>query len=351
MTMERFAVDEGGYTGFDLMNAEQRFQGASAISISDDEAKRLIKEHFPKLQAPELKYGTLARRTNNRERLISLQKDVLAHHKCVTYICDKRFLLILMFLDYATEPWYHKRGANFYEDGQNYAMASLLHYIGPSMMGKATFEGILAAFQSAVKEKTPEALKELVLRVRRSKWEETLAEGLGPIAMASPECLSAITVPDVSTDAAIVVLHSLISRMEIMADGPYRVEHDRSKNLLQYNVLLQRLIDHDETIEFTQTQIARIKFPLKLSEVTQADSKDSPSVQLADALIGAAIEAGNMLTGQRAAEIDPKRVLSLYRDDQFIHLIPSIDFEEQKKFREGTQADEVIEYFGRHFYK
>jgi len=351
MTMERFAIDESGYTGFDLMNDEQRWQGATALSISDDEAKRLIKEHFPKLQAPEMKYGALARRSNNRERLIALQKDVLAHHKCVTYICDKRFLLILMFLDYATEPWYYERGENFYQDGQNYAMASLLNHIGPSMMGRASFEGILAAFQTAMKEKTSEALKDLVDRVRASKWEETLPEAFGPIVIAAPECVSAIQIPELSTDAAIVVLQSLISRMEVMADGPYRVEHDRSKNLLQYNALLQRMIDHDEKIEFTQTKIARIQFPLKLTEVAQVDSKDSPAVQLADVLIGAAIEAGNMLIGKRPAEIDPARVLSLYRDDQFIHLIPSIDFEEQKHFREGTQANEVIEYFGKHFHK
>lgn len=349
--MERFSVDESGYTGFDLLNSDQRFQGASAISISDQEATRLIKEHFPKPRAPELKYGALARRPGNRERLISLQRDVLTGHKCVTYICDKRFLLILMFLDYATEPWYYKRGANFYEDGQNYAMASLLYYIAPTMLGEETFDGILAAFQRAIKEKTPAALNELVLCVRRSKWEATLAEAFGPIAIASPECLSAITVPEVSTDAAIVVLQSLISRMEIMADGPYRVEHDRSKNLLQYNALLRRLIAHDETIEFTQTKIGSIKFPLKLSEVTQVDSKESPSVQLADVLIGATIEAANTLTGLRAAEIDPQRVMSLYRDDQFIHLIPSIDFDEQKKFREGSQAAETIDYFAKHFPK
>ena len=136
-----------------------------------------------------------------------------------------------------------------------------------------------------------------------------------------------------------------------MADGPYRVEHDQSKNLLQYNALLQRLIAHDETIEFTQTKIGSIKFPLKLSEVTQVDSKESPSVQLADVLIGATIEAANTLTGLRAAEIDPQRVMSLYRDDQFIHLIPSIDFDEQKKFREGSQAAEAIDYFAKHFPK
>jgi hypothetical protein len=82
--MECFSVDESGYTGFDLLNAEQRFQGAAAIAITHEEASRLIEQHFPNLVAPELKYGALARRSNNRERLLSLQRDVLAHHKCVT---------------------------------------------------------------------------------------------------------------------------------------------------------------------------------------------------------------------------------------------------------------------------
>ena len=49
--MERFSVDESGYTGFDLLDKEQPLQGAAALSISDEEASRLIKEHFPKLQA------------------------------------------------------------------------------------------------------------------------------------------------------------------------------------------------------------------------------------------------------------------------------------------------------------
>lgn len=54
--MECFRIDESGYTGFDLLNAEQRFQGAAAIAISDQDAARLISEHLPKLQALELKY-------------------------------------------------------------------------------------------------------------------------------------------------------------------------------------------------------------------------------------------------------------------------------------------------------
>jgi len=347
--MECFRIDESGYTGFDLLNAEQRFQGATAVAISDEDAARLIKEHFPKLQASELKYRSLARRPSNHPRLLGLQRDILTNYKCVTYVCDKRYLLLLMFLDYAVEPFYYERGLNFYEGGQNYEMASLLYAAGPALLGKAAFDGLQAAFQRAIKEKTRKALSDLVAAARKTSWQ-ALPEALGPLAQyAAPECLAAIATPGVSTDAAFVVLQSLISRMEEMAAGPYCVEHDQSKNLLTYHDLLQRYINHDQAIEFRQSDIARIKFPLKLASVTQVDSKASPAVQVADVMIGAAIEAANTLTGRRPAMLDAQAVIGLYADHQFIHLVPSIDFEEQRRFRQGTQAAEVVDYFATHF--
>ena len=346
--MECFAIDESGYTGFDLLNPEQRFQGASAAAISDDEATRLIREHFPRLQASELKYRALARRPSYREPLMALQRAVLSHHKCVTYICDKRFLLLLMFLDYAVEPFYYERGIDFYKEGQNYSLASLLYYIGPTVLGADAFDALLVSFQRAMKEKTPDALQELVRATRRLKWNQ-IPEAFGPLAHASPECLSAIATPGVTTDVAMVVLQSLINRMEVMTDGPYRVEHDQSKNLLTFHDLLQRFINHHEEIEFRQTQIASIRFPLRLTSVTQVDSKRSPAVQIADVMIGAAIEAANGLAGLRSPLLDPLAVMSLYADDQFIHLVPSINFDEQKRFHEGAQSMEMIDYFAKHF--
>ncbi len=348
--MECFRVDESGYTGFDLLNPDQRFQGASAIAISDEDAARLIKEHFPRLQASELKYRSLSRRTGNHQGLLSLQRDVLSHYKSVTYVCDKRFLLVLMFVDYAVEPFYYERGRNFYENGQNYAMASLLTIAGPTLLGQPAFDKMLAAFQNAVRDKTPKCLKALVTATRATRWQQ-FPEALGPLARyAAPECLSAIATPGVNTDAAFVVLQSLISRMEVMMDCSYCVEHDQSKNLLTYHDLLQRFIDHEQEIEFRQTEITSLKFPLKLAKVTQVDSKASPAVQLADVLIGAAIEAANTMTGQRAGGLDPEAVMSLYSEDQFIHMIPSLDFEEQRRFRQGTQSAELIDYFSANFF-
>lgn len=170
--MECFRIDESGYTGFDLLNAEQRFQGATAIAIDDDEARRLIREHFPRLQADELKCRALARRPANRPRLMALQRDLLGHHKCVTYVCDKRYLLLLMFLDYAVEPFYYDRGMDFYQDGQNYSLASLLYTVGPTLLGQGALDPLLASFQRAVKEKSPAALADLVQAARASRWQE-----------------------------------------------------------------------------------------------------------------------------------------------------------------------------------
>lgn len=346
--MECFHIDESGYTGGDLLNPEQHFQGATAVAISDADAAQLIREHFPKLQASELKYHALARRPGYRQPLMDLQRAVLSEHKCVTYVCDKRFLLILMFLDYAVEPFYYERGHNFYQDGQKYALASLLYTAGPTLLGKAVFDELLAGFQRAAREKTVQALDALVKVARKLNWRK-LPEALGPLAQGSPECLSAIATPGVTTDAAMVVLQSLITRMEVMSDGPYRVEHDQSKNLLRYHELLQSYIDHQGDVTFRQTQITSIRFPIMLSSVTQVDSKTSPAVQIADVMIGAAIEAANGLTGLRPPLLDPQAVLSLYADDQFIHLVPSISFGEQKQFREGAQAAEMIDYFAKHF--
>lgn len=347
--MECFRIDESGYTGFDLLNPAQRFQGAAAIAISDEDAGRLIKEHFPRLQADELKYRSLSKRPGNHPRLLALIRDLLQGYKCVTHVCDKRFLLLLKFVDYAVEPWYYERGRNLYADGQNFTMASLLTLAGPVALGAEPFEAMLVAFQKAMREKTPQSLEALVAAARLTNWRE-LPEAIGPLAgSACPDCLEAIATPGVTTDIAMVVIQALISRLEVMADGPYRIEHDESKNLATYGELLQSLIDHTDEIELRQSEIASFKFPLKLTSLTMVDSKTSPAIQLADVMVGAVIEAGNIMTGQRTDGLSPDALMPLFAEDQIIHHLPSLDFQAEMAFRKGTQAAEVIDYFAANF--
>ena len=45
-------------------------------------------------------------------------------------------------------------------------------------------------------------------------------------------------------------------------------------------------------------------------------------------MIGAAIEAASNLAGLRSGGPDPGAMMSLYAENQFIHLTPSTDFDE-----------------------
>lgn len=345
--MRSVYIDESGYTGTDLLNQDQPFQGASAIYISDSEARELINKHFPKIKSNELKYRNLARRSNNWEQLLDLQKDILENYVCISYVCDKRFLLILHFLDYVVEPFYFDKNINFYEDGCNYSLASLLYYTADTLLMGDNFREILSLFQHAINSKSKISISALIEKIKAIPWQK-IPEAFGPLALETNSCIEAINNKDVSTDGAYVVLLSLISRLEAVIDHRYAIIHDKSKNLEQYDLTLNKMINHESEISFKGTELTTINFPLKLSNISQIDSKDSSAVQLADVLIGGVMDSSKAITGIKINDYN-KRIIDLYKDNQLIHLLPSLDFEQQKEFRRGTQGSEVIDYFSKHF--
>lgn len=344
--MNVFSMDESGYTGYDLLQKSQPMQGASSININHDDAEYLIKQHFPKLKSAELKFGAMKRRDSYKKPLYQLQKELLANFPCITCVADKRFLLMLMFVDYAVEPFYYDKGENLYENGGNHSLASLAMLAGPAYFGQG-FEVILRAFQVAMHEKTLASVTALINAVQDVNWFK-LPELLGPLATESPDCIDAILNSETTTDASLSILIALVTRTELISSGPYCIEHDRSDNLLSYSQHLKFLMGLSKKAEFKQSDIATIRFPLKLKEVYQVDSKLSPSVQLCDVLIGGAIRGAIELR----EDIEPTfyNPIQLYRDDQIIHFLPDNDFAGQQEFRKGSQGAELIDFIQQEFF-
>jgi hypothetical protein len=340
-------IDESGYTGSDLLNREQPFQAASAIYISDDDASHLIKEHFPRLGAKELKYRTLSRRQNNWQRLYNLQKSMLEEFTCVTYICDKKYVLIMQFLDYIIEPFYYERGMDWYKDGMNYSLGSLLYYTGDSLLGDGNFSEVLKLFQYALKSKSDVSILALIEKVKASKWQE-FPESFGPLVMETPSCIEALKSKETSSDAAFVVLLALVSKLESVIGTEYSVKHDTSRNLEQYDSILNKIINHKNDVSFRETAITKLKFPLNIKSVTQVDSKESFGVQLSDILVGGIIDSSKSIMGTKPNEYN-KKIAELYKDEQLIHLLPSMDFARDKEFRRNTEGGKLIDYFAEHF--
>ncbi len=303
--MDAFFIDESGYTGYDLLNKQQPFQGASSIQIDEKCAAGLVKEHFPRNKSKELKHRSLSRRKNNWKALLDIQRVLLSDHMGFTYVCDKKYLLTLMFLDSCVEPFFYERGVNFYADGQNYALASLLYYTATTFWGAENYEELLFLFQKAVKAKSNVAVQALIEKAKSLMGQE-LAEYLFPLIVEYPACIKEIKNPKSNTDAAFVVLLSLISHIEKHVDSEYEIIHDTSNNLRRYNQIINWFISMDSDLEFRQTKATSFRFPMKLSNVSQRDSRQSYAVQLADILIGGVIEYSMSLAGL----IEKKRLQS-----------------------------------------
>lgn len=341
--MTVFYMDESGFTGADLLQKLQPFQGASALCICPDDARYLIRQHFPKLKAPELKFSSLIKRDTNLKPLYELQRDLLANFPCVICVADKKFILILLFVTHAVEPWYHARGENLLRDGRHFLLASMAYFAGPTLLGN-DFELILRRFQQAMREKTDAAVLALTDTIRSIEWT-VLSELLGPLATGTPECIGEILDKGTTTDASFIILNALISRTELMADGEYRVEHDRSKNLLQYNHHLSRFIECSQPAEFKLSAHASVSYPLKLTDVCQVDSVDSPGVQLCDVLVGGCIRAlHEQIRDGKAGFYSPAR---LYEDHHFIGFKAEYDLTRDSVFRKGGQNAEYVDFISK----
>ena len=264
------------------------------------------------------------------------------------YVCDKRYLLTLMFLDSCVEPMLHDSGIDFYRDGQNYALASLLYYTAPTFWGKKNFDDVLYLFQRAQRTKTKVAIQALVQKAKSLQGKE-LSENLIPLAIEHESCLAEIVHPRTNTDAAFVVMLSLLTHIEKQAVERYEVVHDTSKNLNQYNRLLSQFIGVRSRESFRQTEITTLNFPLKLSGVSQTDSRDSCGIQLADLLIGGIIEHTMSMAGLVEKNDYNQEIVGLYEDNNLLSLLPSLDFQADKDFRKGTQAGEMIDFIARKF--
>jgi len=344
----KYYMDESGYTGYDLLNTDQPFQGAATFKIDEKTAEDLIKQYFPKNKSLELKHKALSRRPSNWDSLLKIQKELLTNYNGISYVCDKKFLLTLMFLDFCVEPFYYDQNIDFYEDGQNYSAASLIYKTAPTFWGEENFNELLWLFQRAERTKSDIAINALVEKTKvlgRIEFEEFL----GPLSMGYPSCIESIKNPKVNTDVSFIVLLSLISYVEKHENDDYEIVHDTSNNLKKYNEILKKLVHYENIAEFKHTEITSIKFPLRLSSVSQCDSKNSFGVQLADILIGGIIEFSMGIAGKVQKTDYNQSILSLYGDENIIHLLPNLDFEEQKEFHKNNQSQDFINFFGKNF--
>ena len=348
--MDSVFVDESGYTGADLLNADQVFQAAAAVRQSEARAEEIVEEYFSTVQAPELKLSSLVRRPRYRKAIIGALQAVAEDLGAVSYVFCKRYALWLQLLDDCVEPVCHRLGAPFYENGWNRSFASLLFFTSATFWGAARTERILAAYQRASRSKSPEDVKALIEALRSIKGCDC-AEFFVPAMNADSDVIESLLHPDSTIDISYALVTGLVSWMEERTESPYRIVHDNNKAIGEKLDKLAALSEIEQSRGFEVSSVTRTHFPLRFSGADMADSRDDRRLQLADLFAGSLRLSAEMLRGIKPNDGLPDELLGSLPDESIIFNLPTLNFNETRAMFHGTDAGEMIDFLAHEFAK
>lgn len=336
--MQTVYIDESGFTGGDLINADQPFMALSAVFISEDEAIELCDRHFARVQAEELRHASLSKRPTYHAGLLEVQRECLENFRATSYIVDKKYMCVLKLLNDCVEPALYADGLDFYANGNHIAFGSLLTVTSPVFWGKGRLEELLRLYQVAVRDKTDSAIDSLCECAHQISTLE-LGEYFVPLAHKHPAIVSEIR-GEGSSDIAPSLMFGLISNLEEHATGGYEMIHDPSPAMKAYHGMIEALRSAPPQ-RFHISSLCQITYPLKLSSVREGDSKALRGLQLADLLAGGIVSA---IRPKDAHATYGAEVLKLYGDHNLLHMIPNTDFDELKQQFAGSQISDAINF-------
>jgi len=346
-------VDESGYTGGHLLDREQPFQSLSAICITEEQASELVDKYFPNHQGKELKYIQLKKRSTYWDPLLKVQEELLNKYNGISYVVDKKYMQLLLFLDDCFEPFLFSTGDKcYYKGGNNLALASMLYYCAPAFWGQKEFDELLCYYQRTALNGLESNIKILVDHAKNivSKKPECF-EFLIPLASGNSEIIDSLALPmHNKNDISWPMLLGLISRLEDDMSTDYMIKHDNTENMKNYRKLLDVFIGIEDNYEIFHSVHNTMKFPLKINTLEECDSINSKGVQLADILAGSINEAAKTLCNLKEGNSYNQQIIKLYGNRNLIHQVPRKDLEELKEEYKNADGEKVIEFFSKNQY-
>lgn len=341
-------VDESGYTGGHLLDRAQPFQSLSAICITEEDASELINKYFPRYQGDELKYIQLKGRKAYWKPLLGIQEELLNEYNGISYVVDKKYMQLLLFLDDCLEPFLFSIGdTNYYKGGHNLALASMLYYCAPAFWGQKEFDELLYYYQRTAMKGLDLNVNILVEHAKSIVLKgQECSEYLMPLANRNSEIIDSLSISTHKNDISWPILFGLIGRLEDdMSD--YMIKHDNTENMKNYRKLLDVIIGIEDDVEIFHSVHNTMKYPLKINKLEECDSRHSKGVQLADILAGSINEAAKTLCCLKEGNSYNRQIIKLYGKRNLIHQVPRENPEELKEEYKNADWEKGIEFFSK----
>ena len=284
-------LDECGYTGDDLIDAEQPTFAIATHSFSEDESTGLKQRFFSAVQAPELKHSSLQGRARNQRAIMDfLQFAAEQTGRVRVMVADKRFALTAKLVDFIVEPPMHRYGLNLYEQGGSAGLSNLFFAV-LQVEGATVLDQLLKRFQDVIRMRTDEALAEfgrfLAVRHDVSVIDETLDMIRASFAQLQEDDIT--TLPPRALDLSFTVALSAIYVWRQAGFTDIDVVHDESTNMSRQKALWDCILSPEAPASRIGYGAAegQTQFPIGVRSTTFERSSKSAALQLADVLAGA----------------------------------------------------------------
>ncbi len=289
-------VDESGFTGNDLLNADQPYFVLSSVSISDFEAKHIVdavKKNFG-IKAQELKAGKLLKTSRGRDAVNYIFHNLKGRY-ALSYN-HKIYALCCKFFEYVFEPVLKDNNYFFYEKKFHLFISNTLYAF--FVAGDKAASEILISFAKMMREKDFDTLRSLLEKSPSTNPDDVfchIVDFMEGYAQEINEELDGFGAPDdigkwildLSNSALWSLLrHWSESHLELV------VVCDSSKPLNDSSHRLDVMIgrtDRPKIFHPVKGFISPV-FNLK-KEIDFKDSKESEGVQLADIMASSAVYA------------------------------------------------------------
>lgn len=296
-------LDESGYTGDDLLNADQPVFVLASTILSDEEAATLLAEHFPQSTGHELKHSSIGSRPRGQRRMAEFIRLLSERGVCATEVWHKEFTLVTTMVDCWVEESTRLHGIDLYDRGGNIGLANLLYMTFVNLLPRHLFRAHLARYQQMMRERTPAAYQRFWGELRRlfDIADTVLRDAL--IYLLGSERDLGFAHIELWPGRPLNVLPSSLLTLakhwrEHAAGREMLFVHDESRDLARdkwmWDLLLSPTVP-EATVGYDRRQIS---FPLGVSAVRFERSDDHPALQVADLVAGAmAVVARNGIDG------------------------------------------------------
>lgn len=284
--------DESGFTGEDLVNAEQRHFTLASSIICDQEAEAILRDCFPRFAGSEFKFSALWRGTRHRPGMLrfSAMLPKLAD-RIFIYVIDKRFSLLIKLVDYLIEPLVWASGYDFYRNAYarkfvNHLHADLLRHGSPKL-----YNDTINAWSRLARSPSGETFSALksFLTSNAQSLTPPLSSFYGLAARGAEHFLGpGERIEDfvMSNEIQVTAMLNSVSHWRSIRSETFNIVHDESTSFAKSSSTWEALIRGDMEPFEAVAASGQVSFPLRVASSRSERSERSYAIQLCDLLAG-----------------------------------------------------------------